>query len=268
MAVGRSLKGKTYTELISEMFAFASILSPEDFASVIVACQKHINGEDLPELGEKASVAFAFFKTKLDEEIGHKKDVSEKRKASVSMRKDRVKCESDTKDTKQQKVQNVQFVDFVDEEKESVPSPCSPSLSSPEPPSNTPPIVPQPLKEKESRTKKSSAKAPKHKQGKYGHVLLTDEEFDRLAKDFGETEREFLVAMMDEYLELHGKTYDNYNLAIRKAKREGWFDKYRSTFKPTTSQQSQERKAEKLREYDEITRKTFEALGFDYGSNR
>jgi len=266
MAMGKKPKGKTYTELISEMFAFASILSPEDFASVIVACHKHIDGEDLPELGEKASVAFAFFKTKLDEEIGHKKDVSEARRNAVANRKDRTVKEdlhiSTGESTNQQNLQNLQNVSFVGE-KESGPSPLSPSLSSPEPPSNTPPIIPQPTKEKESRT----GEKVRHKRGQYGHVLLSDEEFDRLAKDFGENERAFLVKMMDEYAERNGKSYKNWNLAIRNAKRDGWFDRQRASFKPIPSQQAQDRKEAKLREYDEMTRRTFEALGFDYGSN-
>lgn len=244
MAAGRNLKGKTYTELISEMFAFASILSPEDFASVIVACQKHIDGEDLPELGEKASVAFAFFKTKLDEEIGHKRDVSEARRNAVANRKDRTVKEdlhiSTGESTNQQNLQNLQNVSFV-EEKESLPSPLSPSLSSPEPLSNTPPIIPQPVQEKESKRRVKAADKPRHKRGQYGHVLLTDEEFERLKKDFGESEREFLVREMDEYAQLRGKKYDDWNLAIRKAQREGWFDRNRQRGQPFAGNTTQQR---------------------------
>ena len=61
-------------------------------------------------------------------------------------------------------------------------------------------------------------KPKKHRYGEYGHVLLTDEEFERLQKDLPDYER--WIRDLDEYLEEHkNKSYSNHNLTIRKWKR-------------------------------------------------
>ena len=244
---------KTIIDFFAEMDEVISKLSLEEAGMVYAACVKYCATGEIPEISEKAEMVFLMLKREFDAEKSHIEEVSKNR----SHKKTSVPNEP-----------NVPNGTNGPEEKESIPSPLSPSLSSPEPPSNTPPIIPQPLKEKESRTKKKSEPKPRHKHGEYGHVLLTDEEFDHLAADFGQGERDFQIQMMDEYAELNRKNYDNWNLAIRKAKREGWFDRQRGAVKPFTgNKQTQERKEAKLREYDEMTRKTFEALGFDYGSN-
>lgn len=72
------------------------------------------------------------------------------------------------------------------------------------------------LKEKEIyKEKEKATKAKTHLYGNYRHVKLTDEEAKRLVKEFGKTFTEEMITAVDEYCELHGKTYKNYNLAIR-----------------------------------------------------
>ena len=60
-----------------------------------------------------------------------------------------------------------------------------------------------------------SGKPQKHKHGEFNHVLLTDDEYSRLCDDYGPATAELYIKKVDEYCELSGKRYKNYNLAIR-----------------------------------------------------
>ena len=66
-------------------------------------------------------------------------------------------------------------------------------------------------------------KPQKHKHGEFNHVLLTDDEYSRLIDDFGKDTAEQYIRKVDEYCEMKGKSYKNYNLAIRNTfmKRDG-----------------------------------------------
>ncbi|MDE6501042.1 MAG: hypothetical protein K2L10_03055 [Ruminococcus sp.] len=70
------------------------------------------------------------------------------------------------------------------------------------------------LSDKSDHTPKSS-KSKKRKFGEYGHVRLTDEEYQRLCDDYGQETVDTYIAKCDEYCEIKPKTYGNYNLAIR-----------------------------------------------------
>ena len=60
-----------------------------------------------------------------------------------------------------------------------------------------------------------AAKPQKHKHGEFKHVLLTDSDYQKLIKDFGETVTATYIRKVDEYCEQSGKRYKNYYLAIR-----------------------------------------------------
>ena len=60
------------------------------------------------------------------------------------------------------------------------------------------------------------ARPVRHKHGQFGHVLLTDEQFDTLVAKHGETETEDAIKAVDEYCEQSGKTYRNYALVMEK----------------------------------------------------
>jgi hypothetical protein len=45
--------------------------------------------------------------------------------------------------------------------------------------------------------------------------MLTDDEYARLISDYGEDVTKQYIKKVDEYCEQSGKTYKNYNLAIR-----------------------------------------------------
>lgn len=56
----------------------------------------------------------------------------------------------------------------------------------------------------------------KHKYGEYKHVLLTNDEYERLAKDYGNDITRSAIQYLDEYIEMKGTKYKNHNLALRK----------------------------------------------------
>ncbi|MDF2805013.1 MAG: Phage replication initiation protein [Anaerocolumna sp.] len=71
------------------------------------------------------------------------------------------------------------------------------------------------IDKEEPKPKNKPPKEIKHKYGEYNHISLTDKEYEKLVKDFNEKLIKSFITKMDEYIELHGKTYKNYNLAIR-----------------------------------------------------
>ena len=83
------------------------------------------------------------------------------------------------------------------------------------------PILPQ-SKVKKSKVKESKVeynkadKPPKHKYGDYKHVLLTDEQYNKLVSDYGESTITEYIKKVDDWIQLKGETpYKDFNLAIR-----------------------------------------------------
>lgn len=58
-------------------------------------------------------------------------------------------------------------------------------------------------------------KPPQHKYGEYKHVLLSDDQYSSLIKDFSEAKVKDYIRRVDEYCEQHGKSYKNYALTVR-----------------------------------------------------
>ena len=61
-----------------------------------------------------------------------------------------------------------------------------------------------------------AGKPPKHKHGEYQHVLLTDEEMNRLLDEYGEGMTAKYVRFLDEYIEEKGYKSKSHYLAIRR----------------------------------------------------
>ncbi len=74
-----------------------------------------------------------------------------------------------------------------------------------------------------------ASKLTRHKYGEYKHVLLTDEERDKLLNEFGDKLFTEYVRKVDEYCQQYGKSYKDYNLTIRNWIRK---DGSRTTQKP------------------------------------
>lgn len=70
--------------------------------------------------------------------------------------------------------------------------------------------------DKNSKDKSSKEKNNKHKYGEYKHVLLSDDEYGRLVKDYGEQAVKDGIKNVDEYCQQYGKSYKDYNLTLRK----------------------------------------------------
>lgn len=66
--------------------------------------------------------------------------------------------------------------------------------------------------------------APKHKYGEYGWVLLTNEQYQRLLTDLGESELGRCIQYVDESAQSSGNKnrWKDWNLVIRRCSREGW----------------------------------------------
>lgn len=69
-----------------------------------------------------------------------------------------------------------------------------------------------------------SPKQERHKHGKYGWVLLTDDQYDRLISEYGAAQAERGIAYVDESAQQTGNKnkWKDWNLTVRKCIREGW----------------------------------------------
>ena len=56
----------------------------------------------------------------------------------------------------------------------------------------------------------------RHKHGEYGHVMLTDKQYQKLVEDYGEDATKQAIRKVDEYCQQYGKSYKDYNLTLRK----------------------------------------------------
>lgn len=63
---------------------------------------------------------------------------------------------------------------------------------------------------------KEKSKKTKHKYGQYQHVLLTDDEYNRLGVDYGDLTRNAAIKFLDEWIEEKGYKSKSHNLAIRR----------------------------------------------------
>ena len=59
-------------------------------------------------------------------------------------------------------------------------------------------------------------KAVKHKHGEYQHVLLKDDEVEKLIEEYGKDMTVKLIKFLDEYIEMKGYKAKNHYLAIKK----------------------------------------------------
>ena len=66
--------------------------------------------------------------------------------------------------------------------------------------------------DKELEDKKPARK----KYGEYSHVLLTDEQYQKLVTDYSADKITEYIKKIDEYCQQYGKSYKDYNLTIRK----------------------------------------------------
>lgn len=101
-------------------------------------------------------------------------------------------------------------------------------------PETTIPISPQVVKQETNtinnkyiNTNNNINTSIRHKFGTYKRIRLTDEEYTRLKEEFGEDFINRKIELLDEYIESNNNKnkYTNFNLVLRKAIREHWFEK-------------------------------------------
>ena len=93
--------------------------------------------------------------------------------------------------------------------------------------------------------------------GTYKRIKLTDAEYERLVKDFGEEFIKRQIELLDEYVESNNNKnkYTNFNLVLRKSIRENWFSRNKQANTPKWF--NEEYKEEEL---DDETRKLIEEI--------
>ena len=64
-------------------------------------------------------------------------------------------------------------------------------------------------------SKKKTTKEARHKYGEFKNVLLSDKDLEKLKTEYGEELVEKYIKKMDEWIELNGRRYKNYYLALR-----------------------------------------------------
>ena len=64
-------------------------------------------------------------------------------------------------------------------------------------------------------SKKKTTKEVRHKYGEFKNVLLSDKDIEKLKAEYGEELVEKYIKKMDEWIELNGRRYKNYYLALR-----------------------------------------------------
>ena len=89
-------------------------------------------------------------------------------------------------------------------------------------------------------SKKKTIKEPRHKYGEFKNVLLSDKDLEKLKAEYGEELVEKYIKKMDEWIELNGRRYKNYYLALRQ-----WMNK------EVSKKQEKVKKQEGDTKYDE-----------------
>ena len=89
-------------------------------------------------------------------------------------------------------------------------------------------------------SKKKTTKEVRHKYGEFKNVLLSDKDLEKLKAEYGEELVEKYIKKMDEWIELNGRRYKNYYLALRQ-----WMNK------EVSKKQEKVKKQEGDTKYDE-----------------
>lgn len=78
---------------------------------------------------------------------------------------------------------------------------------------------------KESITSNTKEKE-KHRYGEYGRILLTDNQYENLIKEYGKEKVDIQIQKLDEYIQSNDNKnkYKDFNLVLRKSIRENWFN--------------------------------------------
>ena len=96
---------------------------------------------------------------------------------------------------------------------------------------------------------KNSIEYVRHKFGTYGRIHLTDKQYQKLIEDFSKEVVDTKINQLDEYVEMNNNKnkYKNFNLVLRKAIRENWFEN-NNTKQQKTNREIKEQKIKEIEE--------------------
>ena len=82
------------------------------------------------------------------------------------------------------------------------------------------------LNKKENITYSNIKEKEKHRYGEYGRILLTDNQYENLIKEYGKEKVDIQIQKLDEYIQSNDNKnkYKDFNLVLRKSIRENWFN--------------------------------------------
>lgn len=188
--------------LYTEQKAIFDKLSDEQAGKLIKSIYEYVEKGKIDNIDEITNIIITPFITVLDKDMQKYEDIKKKRaEAGAKGVKQKLANQANAKSVKQKLANQAVYDNEYVNDNEYV------SIKEKEN-----------IKEKAlSETKVSTsdtAKASKHKYGEYKHVLLKDEELQKLQKDYSNWEE--LVKYLDEYIEMKGYKAKSHYLAIKK----------------------------------------------------
>lgn len=176
-------------------------LTDEEAGTLFKALFKYAEKEDLPELTPMADMAFSFIAAVMDRDSEKWEEIKKKRSEAVKKRWEKEK-QTDTNDTNVYKCIQTDTNDTVN-----VNGNVNVNVN------DNVNVIKGVIGGKD----KPSPRSPvKKKYGNYQHVALTDEQYNKLLSDYGQATLEKYIQEIDDWVQLKGKGYKDYNLAIRK----------------------------------------------------
>ena len=176
-------------------------LTDEEAGTLFKALFKYAEKEELPELTPMADMAFSFISAIMDRDNEKWEEIKKKRSEAVKKRWEKEK-QTDTNDTNVYKRIQTDANDTVN-----VNGNVNVNVN------DNVNVIKGVIGGKD----KPSPRSPvKKKYGNYQHVALTDEQYNKLLSDYGQATLEKYIQEIDDWAQLKGKGYKDYNLAIRK----------------------------------------------------
>lgn len=114
-----------------------------------------------------------------------------------------------------------------------------------------PNVYPDKIRLDKNRLDKNSIEYVRHKFGTYGRVHLTEKQYNKLIEDFSKELVDKKIEQLDEYVEMNNNKnkYKNFNLVLRKAIRENWFENNNSKQQKTKLELQRERQQKIMEDF-------------------
>lgn len=208
--------------LYTEQRAILNKLTDEQAGKLIKAIYEYVDTGEIKDIDPVIDIVITPFITVLDKDLKKYEETKKKRaeagakggKQTQANAKDRKQSKAnalndkqneadESKDKQSQTNQAVYDNEYVNVNDNDISKEINKENSSSEEKSST-----------DDTAKASKKESVKHKYGKYQHVLLKDEELQKLKSDYSNWEE--LIKYLDEYIEMKGYKAKNHYLCIKK----------------------------------------------------